>query len=80
MFRGCPNLIVLHLSSNRIKKINKNLFDNLILLEDLDLSGNNLIHLEKSTFKDLLSLKRLKLAENNIVDLDLGNLALSNKS
>lgn len=49
-------------------------------MEDLDLSGNNLIHLEKSTFKDLLSLKRLKLAENNIVDLDLGNLALSNKS
>ncbi|KOB77071.1 putative tartan [Operophtera brumata] len=57
----------LNLTSNFLKRLDKDTFVGLKGLIDLDLSSNELFDIHQQTFKDLTSLERLDLSSNKLV-------------
>ncbi len=64
------NLQKLCLSTNKIKKINENIFFLLTKLYDLDLEDNEITNLEENTFKSLINLQKLNIGCNNITKIE----------
>ena len=60
------NLKTLYLGSNSLKKLEKNLFKDLIKLEDLNLSYTQLESIDDELFSSLKNLKLLALHQNSI--------------
>jgi Leucine-rich repeat (LRR) protein len=61
---------ILYLYNNKLTYLDKDIFNNLINLQELFLYNNNLTHLDKDIFKNLTNLKLLNLSYNNISSLD----------
>lgn len=80
IFTVCQDVIMLHLSGNRLTILPDQLFNNLKYLEDLDMSKNELHVIPLHIFRDLTSLMRLNLAENQLNELSEGNAMKQNSN
>lgn len=76
-FKIAKKLKVLNFWNNDLQRIERNTFDDLLLLEEIDLSENNLNELHTKLFRKLLNLKTLNLDSNNLAKIDV-NLFRSN--
>jgi Leucine-rich repeat (LRR) protein len=61
---------ILYLYNNKLTYLDKDIFNNLNNLQELDLCNNDLTHLDKDIFKHLTNLQTLYLNTNNLTHLD----------
>ncbi|XP_053503649.1 lumican [Ictalurus furcatus] len=72
--QGGPELSKLNLSNNKIRVIDKHVFENYSNLNKLCLSNNHLKNLEEGTFRGALDLTHLDLSENRLTSVPTGAL------
>eukprot|EP00039_Didymoeca_costata_P005000 m.77521 g.77521 ORF g.77521 m.77521 type:complete len:2022 (+) comp12630_c0_seq2:111-6176(+) len=70
-FAGLPFLTTLALSSNRITKINKDVFKSMPTLEKLYISENLITTIESGAFNSLSTLQTLDLSNNKLSNIDV---------
>lgn len=75
-FHGMGSLKTLELIENIIFEMSRNVFTDLIELEDLNLSGNKLQSIDFETFKPLTKLLKLNLQGNTIKTIDTNFLGI----
>lgn len=67
-FKG--QLFKISLNGTQLKEVNKNLFESLTSLEDLNLERNQISELKHGVFNNLTNLEILNLNRNEIINLD----------
>ncbi|XP_027003638.2 toll-like receptor 21 [Tachysurus fulvidraco] len=68
-FSNQPQLRVLLLNNNQIKRIDKDAFGNLQYLHTLNLSSNYIVYLDSPIFQNLQNLSTLLLANNRLTNI-----------